>query len=652
MRTGERQSTAETVIAELDRIAPGVPLLALGQTIFWDEPMKAGLPALVSKFGQPRRFIAGVHDTDYFAKLPIGRRQFGRFKALSHNDTTTRGLWSAAAEFSALFGSETVVTREALVHAGLRIDKLVEARPGILDEATEAWGWRGVASLDEVAPITLEVPLNAVKAELFSTLDWAIGASVACIAGESGRTAAKLAQDWIQALNSFESPGMSLADYYEAALPAVVEFVNGAPARMETSRTSRLLKFNRETARLDRFELLRLFVEPGTSARAKAAYDASIEGSGLYGLDRFGTGAIPFDLVIPGHGRGTIRLGKKGAVIATPKPLFLTFREPITVLEDFAAAVEAKFGPDCAVVGKAVALIGMLAREFVFAFHEGASSYVSRSRELHRRLAESVGWNPALNPILRIKYDAWSSMSVCCSWLNLPEPFQRAFGTEELCAPSFSQRWREVADEQRKLLAELGTLQRPVELVEFLESKVGGSWGALAAEYRGLRTDVERFSNEIARLRDERRRMVNEMRRLRAEKVAAEQEMGRHFRAQIFGRVPKASAMAERTRLARAVAGIEGAKSALEMELHQLERARRELTHSALVQHVHDRRRAIELEAELKRLRMIRGAIISSDGLERANRRPSAWWFRLVCPDGLWLRETVDSAEYYLEPLR
>jgi hypothetical protein len=66
---------------------------------------------------------------------------------------------------------------------------------------------------------------------------------------------------------------------------------------------------------------------------------------------------------------------------------------------------------------------------------------------------------------------------------------------------------------------------------------------------------------------------------------------------------------------------------------------------------LHDRRRSIELEAELARLRMIRQAIIASRGLKRAAHRPSAWWFRLISPDGLWFRETVDTAHCYLEPL-
>ena len=85
--------------------------------------------------------------------------------------------------------------------------------------------------------------------------------------------------------------------------------------------------------------------------------------------------------------------------------------------------------------------------------------------------------------------------------------------------------------------------------------------------------------------------------------------------------------------------------------MQELRHAQNELVQDEEIHRIHDRRRSIELEAELKRLRLIRQAIISSKGLEKANLRPSAWWFRLVCPDGLWFRETIETAECYLEPL-
>ena len=87
------------VLEELERVSGDAPFLALGQTVFWDEPMKAGVALAARRLGRPRRLVAGIHDTDYFAKLPSGSaKKKGHFKAFPHNDTSTRGLWSAAGE--------------------------------------------------------------------------------------------------------------------------------------------------------------------------------------------------------------------------------------------------------------------------------------------------------------------------------------------------------------------------------------------------------------------------------------------------------------------------------------------------------------------------------------------------------------------------
>ncbi|MER3497108.1 MAG: hypothetical protein C4320_10380, partial [Armatimonadota bacterium] len=330
-----------TVLAELQAITPDAPFLALGQTVFWDEPVKAA----VALTAPDRRFIAGVHDTDFFAKLPSGVRMPGQFRAVAHNDTTTRGLWSAAAEFSALFGSETVVTREVLLAAGVRPDRLP---PGTLDVATEAWGWRGIVSLDENPPLAREVPAPAVLPALVSTLSWAMDSTRQCVPGANNQVPDQLRGR----LAELSTPDRTLADVYADLLPEMYALAGGEVLPLEISRTSELLRFNRETCGRDRFSLARLFVERATRPLAREFYDDALKGGGQYELARFGTGAIPFDLVIPGHGRGTIRLGTRGAVIMTRTPLFLSFKRPFDTLEEFAAAVEAKFGPECALIGK------------------------------------------------------------------------------------------------------------------------------------------------------------------------------------------------------------------------------------------------------------------------------------------------------------
>lgn len=645
--------TLANALAELDAMATEAPFLALGQTIFWDEPMKAGVALGARKLGNPRQLIAGVHDTDYFAKVASSAVRPGQFKALPHNDTTTQGLWSAAGEFSALFGSETVITRDTLAAAGLRTNGLAKARPGFLDEATEAWHWRGIASLDEVAPITADVPLPQLLPQLMNTLDWALERSVEILAGGGHETAQTLAHELRTAVcDASDEEGLSVADFYERLLPTLYNFGANANVPIDTSRTSHLLRFNRETAHLPRFEIVDLFIRPETQAMAKTAYNqAAAPAPGIYELSRFGTGAIPFDLVIPGHGRGTVRIGKRGVVINTPVPRFISLAKPLKSAQELAGLIEAKFGPNCALVGKAVALIGMLAREFVFVFHEGASSYVKYSRLMHRAFATS-GHPLALNPILRVRYDTWEAFRVCCSWMRLPEPLRGPFGTEELCAPSFAARWQEVGRDQERLLTRLGELRRPVELIEFLDTSVGGAWSSLAKEYGSLHTRLSALEQALGKVQAHRKELYQQVRRLQTARIEAEIAKGQHWREKMFEKSPSPADFAERERLTAAIEATQHKRALVEQNIHELRREQNTLVNDAEIQRIHERRRSIELEAELKRLRLIRNAVISSRGLHKASLRPSAWWFRLVCPDGLWFRETVNSAEYYLEPLQ
>lgn len=640
------------LLDDLQKVAGDAPFLALGQTVFWDEPMKGGVALAARRLGKPRRFIAGVHDTDYFAKLPSGPRRPGKFKSLPHNDTTTKGLWSAAGEFSALFGSETVITREDLLRGGVRIERLTVNRPDYLDEATEAWHWKGIVSLDETAPITADVPLKQLMPELQATFDWAMHHSLRIVAGEGKKIATGLVDELRDAFcTAGDQVEGSVADFYEAFLPTIYDFSANARVPIETDRTSRLLRFNRETCHLPRFAFLNLFIDPATRQIARQAYDEAIsDRTGFYELARFGTGAIPFDLVIPGRGRGTIRIGTRGIVVNTPTPVFFTLKRPLTSVHELAELIEAKLGPNCTIVGKAVALIGMLAREFVFVFHEGASSYVRFSRKLHQILA-NAGYPQPVNPILRIRYDAWSALRVCCTWLRVPWALQGPFGTEELCAPSFASRWQQVGQEQERVLAKLGQLRRPVDLIEYLDGAFGGAWKALASEYRSLREQLAALERELNEIKSERRKLYQQGRNLRLRRVEAERAKGEHWRSCVFERNPSPEDLAERERLTAEVEAVLHARSQLDGRVLELRRRQKELVDDPEVRRIHDRRRSIEIEAELKRTRMIRDGIIASRGLEHANVRPSAWWFPLVSPDGLWFRETVDSAEYYLEPL-
>lgn len=638
-------------LLRLERSSPGAPLLALGQTVFWDEPMKAGVALALKEIGSSRRFVAGAHDTDYFAKHG-GSVARERYVALGHNDTSTRDLWSAAGEFSRLLGSETVVTREALMSAGVRVRTIAQHRPGLLDEATEAWGWKGVVSTVEDHRVAAELPVGLVWPALERTLLWAVRATLETVRQEDPSRSEALADRLVREACEIADadPRQTLGQFYRRLLPVLYAFAAGRSVDVDTTATSELLRFNRSTCSLPRFDLLRLFVDPRTRTAAERAYDKAIEGTELYALARFGSGAIPFDLVIPGVGRGTIRLGNRGAVIHTPKPAFLSFPRPIQTVEELAEAVERKFGEGCVLVGKAVALIGQLAREFVFVFHRGASGYVSRSKVFHRLLAEA-GLGLDLHPLLRVEFNALDALDACCSWIRLPDPFRRPFGACEICSKSFAQRWREVAREQRDLMTRLARLRRPIDLIRFLDEEAGGAWRAIAREYESLHAKADQIRRAIDAERAERKRIYRRIRELRLHRVETERRMGEHFRASIYGRDPAPEEAERRAGFAaeirRTIAEIDRLKAEARVSLERQERIARGAEATA----THDRRRSIELEAELMRLSMVREAIICSTGLEKANHRPSAWWFPLVCPDGAWFRRTVESAVCELEPL-
>ncbi len=647
----ERTASLDDCISQLDGVAPDAPLLALGQTVLWDEPMKAGVALALQEMGSGRKFLAGVHDTDYFAKLPSGAREPGKFVAVPHNATTTRDLWSAAGEFSALFGSETVITRQDFKAAGLNLEKVLRSRPGILDEASEAFGWRGLVSLDENPPVVAEMSLRGVFPALFETFEWAIRATLECVF-ESSLEASKEQADRLLELVCDRANGNaeSLSEYYRELLPDLYSFAAGKPVPVEATATTELLRFNLETCELPRFEPVGLFLDPESRKMACDAYDRAIADSEIYPLARFGTGAIPFDLYIPSQGRGTIQLGDKSLIVGTPESLAVDLEAPIGSLRDLAEAVERTFGPGCALIGKAVTFISMLSREYVFVFHEGASGYVKYTRKFHELLAEG-GSRLEHHPILRLRYSPWDALKGCCAWLKLPEPLAKAFQSEDICAPSFANRWRQVSAEQRSLLNSLGAIRSPMDLIRFLDDYAGGSWNRLAIEYGELHERLSKVSGEVRMLKQGRMKEYARLRDLKRERMDLERTKGEHFRAHILERGEQPERIAEREEFEQRIRHAADEIAAIRERIKTSVEKQRRIVRDPSVLEVHERRRAIELEAELKRMRLIRSAVVASRGLERAGHRPSAWWFPLVCPTHHWFANAVASAECYLEPL-
>ncbi len=639
------------VLAELDRIAPDAALLALGQTVFWDEPMKAGVLQRIRQLGSQRKFVAGVHDTDYFAKF-TSKRDLQGFVALPHNDTTTQNLWSAAGEMSCLFGSETVVTREALTASGGKVSKVEHLRPGFLDEITEAWGWRGVVSLSKESRITAEKKLSKLFPVIYDTLKWAIDESLRLVSGEH-HADSLLAADRFMAMVCDAVDRVdddSLGSFFQELIRPISEMLIGESLDFDTSATTQLLKFNTKTSHLERFKILDLFLDPKTRMQTETAYDSCVAGSDIYPLDRFGAGSLPFDVYIPGIGRGTLRLGSKGGLLMTKSPVGFSYKKrPESALE-LAEVLERKFGSEIVLVGKAITLILMLAKEFVFVFHEGASAYVWRSGEMARNLV-SAGFEMRLNPIMRVQYEPWDAMTNCCAWLKLPEPLQRPFGTLELSAPSFAVRWREVSATQATQLESLKDLNRPLELLRFLQDQVGGQWKCLAQEYEGMQDFLETLAFELSESKRRKKKTVLKMRAARSRRNALQHAKGEHWRSAIFEQSPDDSELARRAQFDIDLLEVDLQLTELRAQYQNQAMAQEALVSSHEMVRIRERRRDIGLEAEMMRLRLIREAIVATEGLKKAGYRPSAWWFALVCPDGTWLRSTLDLTSYRLEHL-
>jgi hypothetical protein len=634
-------SIAET-FGRLEDEARGIPLLALGQTVFWDEPLKAILPILAEEAGAKVSLVAGVHDTDYFAKLPGGVQSKKDFDALPKNDGSTRDFWSAAGEFSALFGSETPVTRETLQTAGVSLDRVSRGNGRAIDDATEAWGWRGIAASDPVARVTSEVPIHRAFDEIQATFAWAMRLSRESLENADGAT------DEIE--NQLHSilcdardgcPGQTLAEFYECMLPRLHRIVTGRQVAAEITRTGKLLRFDTTTSSLTRFSFVGLFLDPKTAPIAKAAYDDAVRHTEVYTLDRFGTGAIPFDLVIPGEGRGTVRLTTKMLIVMTPEPKFVKLEKPIESIQQLAAVTEEAFGR-CVLVGKAITLIAMMASEFVFAFHEGASTYVSQTRMMLEKLREN-GIDVVAHPILRISLGALDALQDTQRWLRLPELLRGPFGTDVVSAATIACSWRCVGEQQRVHLETLSSARNVSSLLECLQKIRGGRWERLREEFETLRAALVPLDDKLRNLDTDIATAHNRSREIKREWAMSEELRGQAFRN---------GNMKVREELGEKLAGLRAERREIIEKLRSLRKQKGEEANVPAMRRARERRQAIEREAEIARLRTVREAVTASVGLEKSNRRPAAWWFPLVTPDGSWFEGLRSRVQLRLEPLQ
>ncbi|MCL6532741.1 MAG: hypothetical protein K6U12_05625 [Armatimonadetes bacterium] len=625
------RASVESVLAQLPA---GVPMLALGQTVFWDEPMKASLLPCLQHSSPPRPFLFGVHDTDYFGRahtraIPPDAYVADGFAMLPHNDGSTRALWASAGEISQLFGCEVFPTREQFRRFGGSLERLARNTPNgrqaLIDQLTEAWGWRGLVTTDPHPRPIAEMPLAKVLPALDALLQWGFEGTLECLANPEQRAYAQSQAERIrQAVHQRAQamPNGNLADLYRYLYPDFLRALIGdIPEFVGFTRTSELLQFNTQTAHLPRFRLVDLFVNPATRTLCENAYNACLAGSEIYTLDQFGEGALPFDLLIPNEGRGTLLLTERYLTVLTPEPKVVRLQEPVESVAQLAAVVEQHFGTECVLVGKAITLISMLAHEFIFVFSERGSPYIARTVAMNRQI-QQAGVALNLHPIVRVRYPTWDSLaSTECVAFRLPEHLARAFGQSELCSHEFARRWRTVVEQQRSLLDALARQKRPRDLMRFLAEHEDPAWAQQLERYEAIQTQLRAIGQHAETLRQQAHALYETRRQLR----------------RAYCENPR-----EQKHLAHTLHEIK-------VKIRELNRQRVHVGRTADAQALRQQARELETQAEYARIRMIRNALLTAEGLTYTNTRPASWWFRLLTPQ--WFHACAQNIQITFETL-
>jgi hypothetical protein len=700
-------ASAIEAVRQLRERFPEAPFLTLGQTVLWDEPTKATFCRILEATAPDARMVAAVHDTDYFAKLPDSSPDNAAdapFVLLEHNDGDTRALWSAAGEISALLGSETVPTRHLLTHNGVAFDSVAKRYPGgeraLLNTETSAWGWRAIVHTGSAPLIAADVRLAQVLPTLREQVSWAFEQSYAVAPqGKAAFDVGARVLGWIDEFAG-ENPNATLSDLYRWLTPKLWCMARGGGGcNLETSTSTELFRFNRETCGRARFNLVGLFLNPETREAARRCYNEAVRGSGIYTLDGFGEGALPFDVVVPGKGRGTLRL-KSGAIwIDTERPQQICAGCDPRSAADLAATLEDTFGPDVILVGKAVSLISMLAAEFIFVFHEKASSYTSRTQKMNACLREA-GLDLPLHPMLRLRYETWDALGEAEAILDLPPHLAQAFGRERVCAAEFSGRWRAVCEAEDAVREKLKGLHSPRDLMAFL-SQSDGTWTSRLGEYDAARERLGSSRGAVQVLADEIEALKARVREAKARVAQLERDKGHDFRArvqpvreQLFdirqaqaarlnptdeSGAPRRLSKAERAEEAARVEEENAQVSRLREQIAWLEKERAHfdeeigaalgesraaraaarakvqdrlsIERSEELRHAREQVRELEFQAELARLRRVRDAYAISAGLQYTNLRPTSWWFSVVSPDAKWFHRLAATAQARLEEL-
>jgi hypothetical protein len=650
-----------SVVAELKRL--GTPILACGQTVFWDEPVKVVLREILDALAPEVQLWLGIHDADYFSR---GAPSFSGAKGcvpLPHNDFSTRDLWAAAGEISVLFGGEVVPSHAELARSGVSLEKAARAaeqdKADFLDLITEAWGWRGLACLGVDHPVAGQMPLAQVGEPLRNLLDWGFDSSLRILGSEEAQQKAQqvkgLILGWLEECLELQGDA-SLSSFYKHLLPRFCSLLLGRSGEnLCFFAASEFFQFNSDTVERARFRLLSFFLNPQTAAAAREAYDGAVRVSGVYELSRFGPGALPFDILAPGRGRGTlfvtpssVTVGFEGGDVSLP------LTQPVESLPRLASVLESALGKDISLVGKAIVLPLMFSSEFIMALHEEASVYIPITKKMFRLLREK-GLALPIHPILRLRHHTWSSLSSADASFNLPPHLAAAFQTEHITAKDFAATWEEAVTRQEALLEHLRRLKTPEELLAFLCTR-DPAWKTECEQWGNGHRTLHEIGEWVKCYRMEAESLTGAINKLSLEVAELERQKGALRKQESInnapveaasGQIPSGSPLS-REELVVQIRACHAMIRQKKILLGRVLAALKKVENGEEAVEARKTIARIEAKAELAKANLARDALLVK-GLVRANYRPTAWWFPLVDAENNWFKQIVRTTELYFE---
>lgn len=599
----------ESIIKRIKERYSGVPFLALGQTVFWDEPTKAVLKYWLDKIYPEAIFMLGVHNTDYFAKSPFLYND-EPYILVAHNDNSTKELWASTVEMSKPFGSEIHPHIHFFNNCDVSL-KMIAPKDRVdefLDDITSSWGWMAIAKTGTRSIVACDIKLKDIMDKIIELVRWGTCGARELLGEENIRIFYEEIKDFILDYGK-GYPEATVTDLYKELYLWFWEKLLGyKPNNTVLSSSQEIFRFNTQTYNLPRFSILEGFISPDKSTIYKDCYNKAVAGSGIYTLDKFSYGAIPFDLVIPGKERGTICIQPKMLIIEGEEPIKISLEKPITTVRELAEVVEKNFGKSVALVGKAVPLLSMIRKEFILVFNERGSSYYHDTFKMEKLLREN-GIELKLYPILRLIEHTWDSLDSIEADLTLPEYMKWAFYKDKITTKEISNTWGDVVKRQNLFIQEISSIRKPRLIMKLLKELKGNEWEEKLSLYNSLKEEIIMRRKEIEK-------RWKEIRELKA----------------------KLNEIKDYT-----------TRKELSCKIKRLTEETWSMEKSKEIRLIREKIRNIELEIERARAEALRDSYLVKENLPYTNSRPSAWWFIAMDRKRNWFKKVAETLELYTE---